>query len=566
MELKKVSRDEPPQKIQTRNKLSLNVTINDRVASNLDEILKEVNIILSTKITSQVLDYLRNDVELNSWVEQGLKLHNSRGKRNECLFCGNEFDEKLLNKLSGHFDKNYSLLKENILKAKTSIEGMIQPTIDETNTIPYQNLKEKYEGQIKEINTSIRELNSWFQEILNNLDEKYNNPFEKRSLSKFGDDFLNSANRKIDILNKIIADYNQKVDGHEDVISNAKDKIELHMIANSLSGKNLDKDLSALSKKISETQSILEEKQEKERLLYDLQKKVSNIGLAIDSINQYLKEFFGREEITITLDDSQTGYYINNNGTMAKCLSEGEKTAIGFAYFLVKTKEKNFDLSNSIIFIDDPISSFDSNYIYHCYSLIINHFNNVLQLFISTHNFQFFNLIKGWFLGKRNHEEKCGFYMIENDLINDERHATIAILDETLKKNKSEYQFLFNLLFKFDQPNSSNSYKDLYTIGNIARRFFDIFTDFKIPDSRDQKSKMEEIIKEINNKEGSKFISDVDSNKAYKLINEYSHNSDPTSSMEHKNKGEIRDAVHFLLKIVEKSDPIHFSTLTKSVQ
>ena len=199
--------------------------------------------------------------------------------------------------------------------------------------------------------------------------------------------------------------------------------------------------------------------------------------------------------------------------------------------------------------------------------------------FISTHNFQLFNLAKGWYINKNNHTKKdneklkankqiekpvpCEFFMVENFTESDIRIAKLVELDKTLRNYKSEYHFLFSLLNKFKDVDLN--YADFYTIGNVARRFFDIFADFKIPDTRDQKQKMEAITKELNDgKKENEKISDPDWNKAYKLINEFSHNSDPTSMIEHKHKSESKDAIKILLNIVKESDPKHYEILKKN--
>lgn len=77
---------------------------------------------------------------------------------------------------------------------------------------------------------------------------------------------------------------------------------------------------------------------------------------------------------------------------------------------------------------------------------------------------------------------------------------------------------------------------------------------------------METIVKELNEgKSEDKKISATDWSKAYKLINEFSHNSDPTSAIEHKEKSESKDAIKILLNIVKESDPKHFDILQKNV-
>jgi SMC interacting uncharacterized protein involved in chromosome segregation len=103
------------------------------------------------------------------------------------------------------------------------------------------------------------------------------------------------------------------------------------------------------------------------------------------------------------------------------------------------------------------------------------------------------------------------------------------------------------------------SYADLYTIGNIARRFFDIFADFKIPISANQKQKLEVLVKEINI--NGVEISEAEKSKVFQLLNDFSHNSDPISAIEHKDKREIQEAIKILLKIIEKSDLRHYTIL-----
>jgi wobble nucleotide-excising tRNase len=290
----------------------------------------------------------------------------------------------------------------------------------------------------------------------------------------------------------------------------------------------------------------------------------------------YLKSYFGKDEILLDLDKSKKGYLIYRDGVPASNLSEGEKTAIAFSYFIVKTEEKDFKISNSVIFIDDPISSLDSNFVYHSFSLIKENFQGANQLFISTHNFHFFNLIKEWFIQKNikvkeeNIELKKNgtelkatpseFYMVESFFENEKRKSKLKLLDQTLRKFKSEYHFLFYSINRF--LTESPEYGDLYTIGNISRRFFEIYADFKIPNSNNPRQKMEALSKEANSNDANISISDL--GKVYKLINEYSHNYEPMSSIEHTDKSECNDAITTLLKIVEYSDKKHYDIMKKN--
>lgn len=117
----------------------------------------------------------------------------------------------------------------------------------------------------------------------------------------------------------------------------------------------------------------------------------------------------------------------------------------------------------------------------------ITHFKEVGQLFISTHNFQFFDLVKGW-LSEKSMKDSSEFFMMENFTESDVRKAKIVAIDKTLRNYKSEYHFLFARLKEFPEEQDTE-HGDFYTIGNMARRFFEIFADFKILTTGDQKWK-----------------------------------------------------------------------------
>jgi len=53
--------------------------------------------------------------------------------------------------------------------------------------------------------------------------------------------------------------------------------------------------------------------------------------------------------------------------------------------------------------------------------------------------------------------------------------------------------------------------------------------------------------------------------KAHKLVNGFSHSSDPTSAIEYKDKSESKEATRILLDIVKESDPKHFEFLERSL-
>ena len=543
-------------------------SFNNETIDSFQKIFEKIRALLGKKVLSETLDRLKDDQALNSWVKQGFDLHKTKEEKEKCLFCQKPLENDFLATLSKHFSKDYEDLQNAITGLKNEILKIKRLEIEIKNDELYPDLKDKYTSKAKELNEVIKKINTWIEEAIKLLQEKHDNPLANVSNTSQPEDFLSSYNGEILELNKIINEHNEKAKNHASEVSSAREKLELNSIATALTGQDYKKMETDLEKAFKNEKEAINAVNKNNFDIAELEKQTSNIGKAIIAINKHLEEFFGRKEIELALDGNNKGYIIKREGKPAKNLSEGEKTAIAFSYFVVKVGEGDFDKSKGIIFIDDPISSFDSNFIYHCFSMINTHFKEAGQLFISTHNFQLFNLVKDWFIGhdqnrkREGKDECCEFFMVENSTEVGFRKAKIVALDETLRNYKSEYQFLFVKLKEFSEKQDTR-YEDFYTIGNMARRFFDIFADFKIPTTGDQKSKMDVLIKNINDPDEK--ISLVDTGKAYKLVNEFSHNSDPTSAIEHKNKSESKDAIKILLDIVQKSDPKHYEILEKTL-
>jgi wobble nucleotide-excising tRNase len=169
---------------------------------------------------------------------------------------------------------------------------------------------------------------------------------------------------------------------------------------------------------------------------------------------------------------------------IARNLSEGEKTAIAFAFFLTKLLEDD-DFSDVIVYIDDPISSLDSNHIFQVYSILRAMFFEYVklpnakgewktrckQLFVSTHNFEFFQLLNDI------PGEKC-FYLTKRV---SPTSATFVNLPLSMARYTSEYHYLFHLLYNYHHSPNKADAEHLLALPNAARRFIELYTYAKLP-------------------------------------------------------------------------------------
>lgn len=235
------------------------------------------------------------------------------------------------------------------------------------------------------------------------------------------------------------------------------------------------------------------------------------------------------------------------NGRDATNLSEGEKTAVAFSYFMTRLEDKETGIFNAIIFIDDPISSLDSNHLYNTFAVVQAKLENCKQLFVSTHNLEFFNLLKEWLKKIRGNKDKCRYYLIERITKNGNEISDIRKLPSLLLNFKSEYHFLFYKIKSF-ADNPSVDFESLYQLPNIIRRFLEAFIGFKFATGL---------------KKGLKLIIIDDSEciKANKFINNLSHQTGLSRSLVFCDINECKRIVDIVLEAVKRKDSEHYRIL-----
>jgi wobble nucleotide-excising tRNase len=161
---------------------------------------------------------------------------------------------------------------------------------------------------------------------------------------------------------------------------------------------------------------------------------------------------------------------ITDKNRLRNCLSDGEKTALAFAYFLSKfdneinTSEK---VKNSVVFIDDPISSLDDNRLYSTAHLIWRNFEEVKQLIVLSHNFLFLKFFNSFYCGKAN----CLF-------LNGEK---IIDLPDELRNFETPYFYMLKTIIDFlDKNNQNVNYNEAKRyLPNFIRRVLETFLSFK---------------------------------------------------------------------------------------
>ncbi len=217
-----------------------------------------------------------------------------------------------------------------------------------------------------------------------------------------------------------------------------------------------------------------------------------------DELNRDMTSYLGRSELTFEVKD--TGYLIRRGGQPAMHLSDGERTAIAFMYFLKSLTDNSFDLQKGIVVIDDPVSSLDANSLYCAFGFMKERAVDAGQLFVLTHNFAFFRQVKNWFnhLGRHQKGEpknvpKVQFFMLSSKYVGPMRHAHIQKLDPLLHEHESEYHYLFQKVRAGSTEAAPQNLEAVYGMPNIARRLLESFAAFRAPRTGGLDSKIQSL-------------------------------------------------------------------------
>ncbi|MEN8826627.1 MAG: AAA family ATPase [Wenyingzhuangia sp.] len=522
-----------------------------------------------------VIDILEKNKDLYGWVKEGLEFgENSK----TCSFCGNQVETKRITTLNNYFSNASKDLRDRISairksisseialinsieipKSKNDFTEKVRETI-ETKINSYKSIKSNY---ISELNHLLSELtrkeDGNIFNIITLIETEYN-------LKEF-EDWFSEVNEVIKSHNSLIANFETERDS-------AREKLKKHLIAYFLKNEGYfgkkEKSQNAQNwQKLYDNYITKKEVIKQEKL-----DSLKTITKGKDELNKFIQKFLNRDDIKIDVTEDDK-FILLRKTRPARNLSEGEKTAIAFSYFLVQLESLGVNhMQETIVFIDDPISSLDTNHISQVYSLINSYFfrknvdednadkvvNCFKQLFISTHNFEFFSFLRdstqlkkkkrktNQTTGEKEDVPNFGLYQIQKI---DTDNSVLKGLNKALKRYKSEYIYLFSLIYKYKQEieNGGEVYDIL--IPNALRRFLEIYTLMKIPNEPGSvENRIVQLVDNVNN---------------FKTLNHFSHFTSFEKATRHDELIMVLPtACNELFKLLEL-DEKHFESLKKAI-
>lgn len=527
------------------------------------ELLKKL---LTTTLKDKLKENIRDDIF--SWLEEGYRIHKSS---TTCQYCGNIISKERQAYLDNVFNDEMSSLQEGLSNLKTQFSDYLiaELTLIESNFYGFKQsefteLLEQYRRLRTEINLNI-------SSIINKIILKQSNPFDQQQFEldpQFYED-IDKFNILIGRIDELIKQNNEFSQQFTQRQRKAVDELEKLFVYLNYHQHNISGLLAKCNQAAKNLGDCEVEQSINAKSILEREKELTDVIKAGAEFNTLLSKFLGRDDLQLKYDETSKGYKIirKESGLSANHLSEGEKTAIAFIYFLTKVQENGNDIKNSIIIFDDPISSFDSNHLFNAYSFIVTYFSNCKQLFILTHNFNFFKLV-------RKKYKPSTMYLIECEYVDRAgqkvRSSKIVELPKSIKQASSEYYYLFEKIYKFHQDYTAETVielNDYMQMANTCRKVIESFSSFKIQNVSDLSQKIKGLYK-CGRPDGYELTSEEHSEceKIYRFVNSFSHESVFEDSGETDIIfGELDSIVASVLNLIERADKDHYAALIKSI-
>ncbi|MGL6159969.1 AAA family ATPase [Microbulbifer sp.] len=471
---------------------------------HLEAFIKEVELLVGRKISeSNKIDDLVKDAILNRWVSEGRAHH--KGKRDNCAFCGNHITEDRWGKLEKHFDEESSKLEQDIDALIQKIEGekkSITSALLINKSQFYSAFHERLDAVSEDLKKSIDGYSTSLDSLVSQLKTRKDDLLVPQAFQQPKDASiaLESAWRDYEVIRSESEEFTGSLSAKQSEAKTALrlDEISRYLITIGYQAQvsDIDQKKTALDEAEQNSKYIRGEISQKEDLIAEKKRQLNDEEKGAIKVNEYLNNFFGHQFLSLeAIDDpasEESGgkikFEVKRDGKKAYHLSEGECSLLAFCYFLAKLDDIDTKDTKPIIWIDDPISSLDSNHVFFVYSLINQEVvskKSYSQLFISTHNLDFLKYLKrlpGSFRDERKREDKKSY----RHLVVERSHnySSIKIMPSYLREYVTEFNYLFHQIHKCAQINTvdDSNFENFYNFGNNARKFLEIYLYYRYPD------------------------------------------------------------------------------------
>ncbi len=516
----------------------------DSIKDEVERLDKPVNLIKEEYNDLMIMSLLAQKIEepkltsreekiLNSIKKEGQKLMQEAKKRfinkevEICPYCFRKISEEEIEILLSCFDNVLNKdVEEHEEKLKKYKLDLIEMDLEVYNKLDNQIICE-IRKKLDEFNKTIEIYNTY-------IDQKINNPFKPLEIENLGlSSKIKGINLKLESLEENRLDYNKSIGQIEEIKEKLIDQNK------ELAYFQIKDYYDIYKNKYEEYNNMQKRKHQIENDISlikieidQLKCKKNNIEIAIDVINKSLSYVF-YDKNRMQLVPSGDNYFLKVRGRAVTPdkVSVGERNILALCYFFTMIGE-NLDKENmysekTLLVIDDPISSFDSDNRIGILSYLNKEVKNIIfgnknsRIILMSHDVLVTDsLIKigddiANSLKYRNMPSKSIYSRLEI------RNKEIF---EYKKVDQNEYSVSLSKIYEFIEGETND-----VTIGNIMRRVLEAFTTFEYKVSVNEILSKDDImlqIKDLNQREKlQNYMSRI-------LLNEESHSEMKVKSME----------------------------------
>lgn len=555
-----------------------------------DSLRSQAEPILSKVITpTKPIQELLNDSLLQLWVKQGIAHH--RDKRQVCAFCQQSLPHDIWQRLDEHFSKESGDIEIALDNAITLVNGEIAAVagfVSLRSDQFYTEERSDFDTSSKALTEALGVYKKDMEALKDSLQTRKSNLFQATvPLPSLHDP--KEIQKHVDAINNLIAKNNGKTKTLESDKAAAREALRLANVCAFADAITFEGESARIATLKTSADTAGTTYTDAEKAIRDAETEIQNLRAkqkderkGAGRVNSLLNNFFGHDGLKLEprdgADKATIKFEITRNGKAAYNLSEGECSLVAFCYFIAKLENPESKDKELIIYIDDPISSLDSNHIFFMFSLIESLIAKPIkkldgsngyryqQLFISTHNLDFLKYLKRLSIptkkipageGKNKSVYDHEHFMIERN----GAASNILLMPSYLKEYITEFHYLFHQIYKCkDQTAAQISHEPFFGFGNNLRKFLEAFLFFKYPYHDDRNDAFERIKKFFGEEEDTAIA------LVNRLNNEFSHlEAVPDRSFKPVEIPEIAKVAKYVLDKIYASDAIQYNALLKSI-
>ena len=524
------------------------------------------------KPSTPILELI-NDALLQEWVREGIKHH--KDKREECAFCGGKLSAGLWDKLEAHFNKESESFRKKLDLQISLLEEekeKVTKLINLKKEDFYSTFRGKFENKFNEWKVESNKYILSINSIIKQLNKRGKDIFNAKKVIPLKDNTKKIIDLQAGIAD-LISKNNQKTITLTQDQNDVRKELRLNEVYRFIQNINYYEEQKKISGLKAETQDFGRNVESIRQKVSGIENEIKILKLGMkderrgaEKVNEYLNHYFGYEGLKLVAieDEESSGFKfkILRGEEPAFNLSEGECSLVAFCYFMAKLEDTETKDKELIIWIDDPVSSLDSNHIFFVFSLIENVITKPYknedgsnsfkfkQLFISTHNLDFLKYLKR--LSPRRNGAKEYF------LINRfGKSSCIILMPDYLKKYITEFNYLFHQIYKCSiVENETEEHDCFYNFGNNLRKFLEAYLFYKYPADIGSEKKLNMF---FANDELSVHLTNRIDNELSHLEEIYDRSMRPIEIPE------IPKVARYVLNKIKEKDEQQYSALLKSI-